>query len=172
MEERGWTFTANIVRVGLRCRAPVARQAHNLEVGGSIPPSATGQDRPPVENLSASVPPQYWLPHLRAARAAVRRPGAHEIPSLPDDPSRYYCDASLSGQIDPCDLPEFVPVIGRPGATIAIAQARRAGFADHPEGRPEILWRLYVGGGDLPDGYVLRSGRFVSLAALGGCHES
>ena len=36
--------------VALRCRAPVARQAHNLEVGGSTPPTAIHPTRDHLEH--------------------------------------------------------------------------------------------------------------------------
>jgi hypothetical protein len=47
-ESEGFTPGPRDDSIQVRCRAPVARQAHNLEVGGSIPPGATPKaKRPP-----------------------------------------------------------------------------------------------------------------------------
>src|SRR4051812_17884773 len=61
----------------MRCRAPVARQAHNLEVGGSIPPGAIS--RPIVVTATLGWP---WV--LR--RAAIPAGG---FPGEPDPPSAF-----------------------------------------------------------------------------------
>ena len=52
-------------RVGVRCRVPVARQAHYLEVGGSTMPAATGrslgQAIRPYPPLQFQLPPRQVL---------------------------------------------------------------------------------------------------------------
>ena len=59
MSKKSSTFAAHFDRDDIsRSRAVVARQAHNLKVGGSIPPSATKEK--PLE-LAAFLFHSSWL---------------------------------------------------------------------------------------------------------------
>src|SRR4051794_30987400 len=76
---RGWTPATDPGRVGPRCRAPVARQAHNLEVGGSTPPIAT---RPSPTSIMAPV-------ELSPPAQPGRRPGVGDpLEDMPRPPPR------------------------------------------------------------------------------------
>ncbi len=57
---RGLTAPARTARVEVRCRAPVARQAHNLEVGSSTLPTATGGLAPVRFTLRPGSKPAFF----------------------------------------------------------------------------------------------------------------
>ncbi len=64
---RGLTAPGHTARVGVRCRAPVARQAHNLEVGSSTLPTATGRLAPFI------TPAWFNTGGFRVTRSLVHR---------------------------------------------------------------------------------------------------
>src|SRR5206468_295617 len=69
------------VNVKVRCRAPVARQAHNLEVGGSIPPGATSESLTATPRWPSSlrIGPGRWFPRETGPALAL----AHRRSDLP-----------------------------------------------------------------------------------------
>ncbi len=134
--ELGWTGPGRSSTIGTRRRAPAARQAHNLEVGGSIPPDAIESRRPPGRvpcgrsRYERDIAPGPHLPRSRwpkpTSRRQPTRPG--KIPAHPESPP---------GRFETGGAPSDLTTRGwrrRPGPTMRKPASERGG--DRPAGRP------------------------------------
>ena len=163
----------------VRCRAPVARQAHNLEVGGSIPPGATSESMTATPGVAVVVSkasnPGRGLPReidppaiSRSAPSTARTCPAASSRAARTSSSRTVFRGKVTATLAPAALKIRVePRAGGPPLPFAFEAPARAGL---PDGLADDL-----GGGvagqvlvDDPPGDLALDGAVLDLGDLVG----